>query len=157
MNLNHFTLIHVIISLVGIVSGFGALSGWMSGKLFPRWTSCFLVTTVATSGTGFFFPFKGMTPGIVVGIISLVLLGVAIYALYIQRLTGPWRAAFAICSVASLYLNFFVLIAQLFQKFPAFIDIAPSQSEPPFAVTQGIVFLVFIALGIAATRRLRNA
>jgi len=156
MTLNYFTLVHIAISVVGIVSGFGALSGWLAGKLFPGWTHSFLATTIATSVTGFFFPFRGFTPAIGVGIISLVLLAVAAFALYSRRLTGIWRKAFVITSVASLYLNFFVLVAQLFQKMPALAALAPTQSEPPFAITQLVVLASFVALGILATARFRN-
>jgi hypothetical protein len=156
METPYFTLVHIAISLAGIASGFGALSGWFVGKLFPRWTAWFLATTVATSVTGFFFPFHGFTPAIGVGIVSLAILAVALFALYVRRLSGPWRKAFVICSVAALYLNFFVLVVQLFQKTPALIAIAPKQTEPPFALTQAVVLIVFIVFGIIAARRFRE-
>ena len=156
MEIHYFTLVHIAISLAGIASGFGALSGWLVGKLFPRWTAWFLATTVATSATGFFFPFHGFTPAIGVGIISLAVLAVSLFALYVRRLSGGWGKAFVICSVAALYLNFFVLVVQLFQKMPALIAIAPTQTEPAFALTQAVVLVMFIVLGITATRRFRD-
>ena len=156
MELPYFTLVHIVISLVGIAAGFGALAGLLAAKLFPRWTALFLVTTVATSATGFFFPFRGFTPAFAVGIISLLVLAVAIYALYTRRLAGAWRKAYVINAVVALYLNVFVLFAQLFQKMPVLKAIAPTQSEPAFAVTQAGVLVVFIVLGITATIRFRH-
>lgn len=156
MSIEVFTLVHVLISLAGIATGFGALSGWTNGQLLPRWTAMFLLTTVATSVTGFFFPFHGVTPAIVFGVISLGLLAAAIYALYVRRLAGFWCRLFVICSVASLYLNVFVLIVQLFQKFPALKETAPTQSEPAFAITHGVNLLMFIVLGVVATRRMQS-
>jgi hypothetical protein len=156
MALQYFTLVHILISLAGIASGFGALSGQLAGKLFPCWTAVFLVTTVATSVTGFFFPFRGLTPAFAVGLVSLLALAVANYALYFQRLAGSWRTAFVISALLALYLNVFVLVAQLFQKMPALMEIAPTQTEPPFAITQAIVLVVFILLGIIAMSRFRD-
>lgn len=156
MNIQYFTLIHILISLVGIASGFGVLAGFLSDKLFRRWIAVYLVTTIATSVTGFFFPFKGFTPAIIVGIISLVALAIAVYAFYAQKLAGWWRIIFIITTMFTFYLNCFVLVAQTFQKNPALVAIAPTQSEPPFAITQIAVLATFIALGIAALRRFRN-
>ena len=154
MTLQYFTLIHTLISLVGIASGFGVISGLIAARVFPRWTAIFLATTIATSLTGYFFPFNGITPAIVVGISSLFALAVACYALYFRRLNGAWRKAFDITAVLSLYLNVFVLFAQLFQKMPALKELAPTQTEPPFAITQGIVFVVFVFLGTVAMRKM---
>lgn len=156
MALQYFTLVHILISLVGIASGFGVLSGLLTGKLFPRWTAVFLATTTATSVTGYFFPFHGITPAIVVGGLSLLALAAASYALYGRNLAGVWRKAFVIGAVISLYFNFFVLVAQLFQKTPALVDLAPTQSEPPFAITQAVVLGVFIWVGIIATIQFRE-
>ena len=155
MALQYFTLVHIVISLIGIASGFGALSGLLAGKVFPNWTACFLVTTMATSVTGFFFPFRGITPAFVVGIISLLLLAAATYALYIRRFARAWRKVYVVSVLAALYLNTFVLVVQLFQKMPVLIEIAPTQTEPAFTVTQAIVLVGFILLGIAAIRRFR--
>ncbi len=155
MGLSIFTLIHILISLAGIVSGLVVLGGWLAGKHYRGWTAFFLVTTVTTSVTGFFFPFRGFTPAYGVGVISLFILAVAIFALYVRRLSGGWSRVYVINAVIALYLNFFVLVAQLFQKTPALKELAPTQSEPPFAISQGIVLLLFVALGIAAVRQFR--
>lgn len=156
MELNHFTLVHILISLAGIAAGFGVVSGLIGGKLFRGWTAFFLAMTAATSVTGFFFPFNGVTPGIVIGVISLPVLAAAAYALYARQLVGRWRAVFVFGTVFAQYLNLFVLIAQTFQKNPALVAIAPTQKEPPFAITQGIVLVVFVGLGVAALRRFRG-
>jgi hypothetical protein len=116
MGLSTFTLIHILISLAGIVSGHVVLGGWLAGKQFQGWTAFFLVTTVTTSVTGFFFPFRGFTPAYGVGVISLFVLAAAIYALYLRRLSGVWSKVYVINALIALYLNFFVLVAQLFQK-----------------------------------------
>jgi hypothetical protein len=156
MGLSIFTLVHVIISLVGIAAGFGMLSGLLAARLFPRWTAVYLVTTLATSVTGFFFPFKGFTPAIGFGILSSIVLAVALYALYSRRLAGKWRRAFVINSVVALYLNVFVLITQLFQKMPALKELAPTQTEPPFGITHGVVLVAFVLMGMKATSRFRG-
>ena len=155
MDLSIFTLIHILISLAGIVSGLVVLGGWLAGKHYRGWTAFFLVTTVATSVTGFFFPFRGFTPAYGVGVISLFLLAAAMYGLYVRRLSGVWRKVYVLSAVTALYLNFFVLVAQLFQKTPALKELAPTQSEPPFGISQGIVLLLFVVLGIAAVRKFR--
>ncbi len=147
-----FTLIHIIISLAGIAFGFIVVGGWLAGRHFRFWTPLFLATTILTSVTGFFFPLKGLTPGVVVGIISLFLLIGTVYALGVGRLSGIWRATYVITALTALYLNFFVLVAQLFQKVPALQALAPTQAEPPFAATQGLVFLLFLILGIASVK-----
>jgi hypothetical protein len=152
-----YTLVHVVISLLGIASGFVVLYGFLTAKLTRKWTSFFLATTVATSVTGFFFPFHGFTPAYAVGAVSLLVLAAAIYALRFRRLAGGWRSVYVINAVAALYFNVFVLIAQLFQKVPALKAIAPTQSEPPFAMAQGVVLVLFVALGITATVRFRAA
>lgn len=156
MTIQVFTLIHILISLIGIAAGFGVLAGLLAAKLFPRWTAAFLATTIATSVTGFFFPIHGITPGIVVGIISLIALAVAVYALYLRRLAGGWRKTFVITTVLSLYLNVFVLIAQLFQKMPVLKELAPQQTEPAFTLTQAFVLAAFVWLGVLAVKRYRD-
>lgn len=152
-----FTLIHIVISLAGIASGFVVVGSWLAGKNFRIWTAFFLATTALTSITGFFFPLTGFTPAVAVGLISLVLMAVAIYALCVSKLAGIWRNTFVITATTTLYLNFFVLLAQLFQKVPALKALAPTQAEPPFAASQGLVFLLFIVLGIGAVRGFRTA
>ena len=155
-NLSPFTKLHVVISLIGIVSGLVVMFGLLVGRRLNAWTALFLITTVLTSLTGFFFPFHGVTPAIVVGIISLIVLAVAIVARYACHLAGAWRWIYVVTAMISLYLNVFVLIVQLFQKVPALKALAPTQSEPPFAVTQLVVLALFVLLTIIAAIRFRG-
>ena len=151
-----FTLLHVALSLIGIASGFVVLFGLLTARRFDRWTVVFLTTTVATSATGFGFPTDRLLPSHVVGIISLVVLAVAIFARYVRRLRGAWRRVYVVSAVLALHLNVFVGIVQAFLKVPALKAIAPTQSEPPFAITQGLVLVLFAALAIAAAVTFRE-
>jgi hypothetical protein len=151
-----FTLAHVVISLIGIASGLVVSLGMLTGKRMDGWTALFLASTVATSGTGFGFPFDHVLPSHIVGGISLVVLAVAGYARYGARLAGGWRAVYVISAIVALYLNVFVLVVQLFRRVPALTALAPTQSEPPFAIAQGAVLVLFIALGVPATKRFRS-
>ena len=155
-SLSPFTKLHVVISLIGIVSGLVVMLGLLAGQKLNRWTALFLISTVAASVTGFFFPFHGVTPAIVVGIISLVLLAIAIVARYLRHLVGAWRWIYVVTAMISLYLNVFVLVVQLFQKVPALKALAPTQSEPPFAVTQLVVLALFVVLTIIAAIKFRG-
>ncbi|WP_322990839.1 MULTISPECIES: hypothetical protein [unclassified Hoeflea] len=148
-----FTLFHVLLSLIGIASGLVVLYGWLQSQRMPGWTAIFLFTTIATTLTGFLFPFKGFTPAIDVGIISTVILIVALVALYHYHLAGHWRTIFIISAMAALYFNCFVLVVQAFVKIPALHSLAPNGSEPPFAVTQAVVLIGFLAAGYMAVRR----
>ncbi len=150
-----FTKVHVILSLVGIVSGFVVLCGLLTAKRMDSWTGLFLLTTVATSLTGFGFPFDHLLPSHKVGIISLVLLAIAILALYVQHLAGPWRWIYVVTAVMALYLNVFVLIVQLFMKVPALKALAPTQKEPPFLIAQLGCLALFVVLGIASVKKFR--
>ena len=152
-----FTILHVAISVAAIASGFVVLFGMIADRRLDGWTAFFLATTVATSVTGFGFPIKGMTPGIVFGLISLVVLAVAIYARYPRHLVGIWRPAYVIGAVFALYLNFVVLIVQSFQKVPALHALAPKQTEPPFLAVQLASLVAFLVLGTLARRRFRAA
>jgi hypothetical protein len=154
-DLKTFTQIHVVISLLAIASGFVILFGLIAGRRLDGWTAFFLATTIATSVTGFGFPIHGVTPGIVLGVISLVVLAIALYARYGRHLAGGWRLVYVITAVTALYLNVFVLIVQSFQKLAPLKALAPTQSEPPFAIVQGIALVAFIALGILAGKRFR--
>ena len=155
-DLKTFTLIHVFISLLAIGSGFVVMFGLIAGKRLDAWTVFFLATTIATSVTGFGFPITQVTPGIVLGVISLLVLAIAVFARYGRHLAGAWRLVYVITAVIAFYLNFFVLIVQSFQKVPALKDLAPTQSEPPFAVAQLIALVAFIVLGIIAAKRFRE-
>ena len=147
-----FTAFHVLISLIGILSGFVAVFGMVRSKPLDWWTDLFLITTVATSVTGFLFPFRGFTPAIGTGIISMIVLTLAVLALRVKRLDGPWRRTYAITAVMAQYFNFFVLIVQLFRRVPALHALAPTESEPPFAIAQLVALIAFVVLGYAATR-----
>jgi hypothetical protein len=155
MSLAAFTQFHVLLSLIGIVSGLVVALAMLSANRLPVLTAIFLLTTVATSVTGFMFHFASFGPPEVVGVISLVALGVAILALYSYKLAGAWRWIYVATAMFSLYLNVFVGVVQTFQKVAFFHALAPTQKEPPFAVVQGLVLIAFIALGIAAAKKFR--
>lgn len=148
-------LFHVVLSLVGIGSGLVVLYGLVASKRLSGWTAVFLATTLATTVTGFLLPFVRFLPSHATGIVSLLVLAATIPALYVFRLAGRWRKVYVIGAVLALYLNVFVLVVQLFLKVPALKAIAPTQSDPPFAIAQGIVLVLFVGLGIAAVRRFR--
>jgi hypothetical protein len=148
-----FTLFHVALSLVGILAGFVVLFELLSAKQSNGWTATFLVTTAATSVTGFLFPFHKFLPSHGVGIVSLLVLAVTIPALYVFHLAGRWRRTYVIGAIIALYLNVFVLIAQSFMKIPALRTLALTQSEPPFLGAQVAVMLIFIVVGVLAAKR----
>jgi hypothetical protein len=150
------TIVHVAISLLAIASGFVILAGLFRAKRLDRWTALFLATTAATSLTGFLFPVDQFLPSHAVGIVSLLVLPVAVVARYRRRLVGRWRIAYVVTAVTVLYLNVFVLIAQAFAKVPPLKALAPTQSEAPFALTQGVVLVVFVGLTVGAVIRFRN-
>jgi hypothetical protein len=152
-----FTLIHVVLSLVGIVAGLVLAGALIAGRRPERWALVFLVTTLATNVTGFGFPFTTLLPSHFVAILSLVVLATVIVAHYVKHFAGRWRATYAIGAVLATYFNVFVLVNQLFRRIPALIVAAPTQSEPPFALTQLIVLAVFIWLGVAAVKGFRAA
>jgi hypothetical protein len=154
--LEAFTLFHVILSLIGIASGFVVVFGLIGSKRLDGWTGWFLLTTAATSLTGFFFPFHGFLPSYAVGIVSLIVLAIAIAARYLFYLAGAWRRTYVITAVIALYLNFFVLIVQLFRKVPALEALAPTQSEPPFQITQLVALVFFAVLGFRAAVKFRG-
>ena len=148
-----YTLVHVLISLAGIASGFVVMYGLLTGKRLDRWNALFLVTTVATSVTGFGFPFTHLSPAHKVGILSLVALAIAIVARYVLHLAGAWRRTYAVCAALALYFNVFVLVVQLFEKVPALRALAPTQKEPPFLISQLAVLAIFVGLTIVALKR----
>jgi len=150
-----FTFVHVVISLVGIGSGLVVVWGLITAKRLNAWTAIFLATTVATSVTGFFFPFERFLPSHAIGVLSLLVLAVAIVARYRFHFVGRWRVAYVLSSVIALYFNVFVLVVQLFGKVPALNAVAPTQSEPVFVVTQLVVLAVFIVIAIGGTIRFR--
>ena len=155
MSLATFTLLHVLISLIGIVAGLIAMARWLKSDRSQVPTATFLVTTILTSVTGFLFPFSKLLPSHIVGIISLAMLAVATFALYGRQLSGVWRPIYTVTATLSLYLNVFVLIVQSFLKIPILKAWAPTQTEPAFLIAQGSAFLVFLVLGILTTAKFR--
>jgi len=148
-----FTFIHVALSLIGIATGVIVFLGFIANAPLPGLTALFLLTTVLTSVTGFGFPFSGLLPSHIVGIVSLVILAVAIYALYGAHIKGTWRWVYVVTASIALYLNVFVLIVQLFLKVPALHAFAPTQGDPPFVIAQTVTMLAFLALGWIAVGR----
>lgn len=155
MTTSTFTFVHVLISLAGIGTGFIVVYGMLAGKRLDGWTAIFLATTVLTSLTGFLFPVEHLLPSHVVGIISLLVLAVAILARYALHLAGAWRWIYVVCAVLALYLNSFVAVVQSFLKIPALKALAPTQKEPPFLVAQLVVIAIFIVFGILAVKKFR--
>jgi hypothetical protein len=150
-----YTLLHVLLSLIGISSGFIVMAGFLTGKRFDGLTIVFLATTGLTSVSGFAFPFDHLLPSHILGIISLVVLAVTIPARYVFYLAGAWRGTYVIGAAIALYLNVFVLIAQLFMQVPALKALAPTGKEPPFLIAQITVMAIFVALTVLAARRFR--
>jgi hypothetical protein len=153
MDITTLTLVHTIISIVAIVAGLVVIGGLIAGVRIDGWTGIFLVTTAVTSITGFFFPFTRLTPSQWIGIISLVILPFVVAAQYWKQLRGGWRGTYVVGTVLVLYLNFFVLMVQLFRRIPALLVAAPKQTEPPFVLSQLLVLALFVWLGLAAFRR----
>jgi len=153
MSLGTYTLLHVLISLIGIGSGLIVMFGFWSRKRLDRWTSLFLATTALTSLTGFGFPFEHLLPSHILGVLSLVTLAIAIPARYVFQLAGSWRATYVIAASVALYFNCFVLVAQAFLKAPALHALAPTGKEPPFLIAQLILLVIFVGLTIGATRK----
>lgn len=150
-----YTLIHTGISIAGILTGIVVLLGLIKGEARPAWTAAFLAATIATSVTGFGFPFGQFLPSHLFGVISLVALAIALPGLYVYKLAGSWRWIYIVAAVFALYLNCFVAVVQAFQKIPAIRALAPTQSEPPFAAAQLALLAAFLWLGYLAVKRFR--
>src|SRR5262245_23952460 len=153
MSLAAFTVLHVVISLVGIVAGVIVLVAMLNGRAPAGWTALFLAATVLTSVTGFLFPSTGFTPAQAFGVLSLILLAFALFALYGRHLGGAWRWIYVVTALPALYLNCFVAVVQSFQKLAFLSALAPTQSEPPFQVAQLVLLAIFIVAGIFAVRK----
>jgi len=156
LSLASFTTLHVFISLVGIAAGVIAMVAFARGAWLARTTAVFLWTTLATNITGFLFPFNGVTPAIVVGCVSTVVLVIAFLALYRAKLQGAARTLYAITATVALWFNCFVLVVQSFLKIPALHALAPNGNEPPFAAVQGVVLVACVALGFFSVRKARR-
>ena len=148
-----FTLFHVVLSLVGILAGFVVLHGWLTARRREHWTEVFLISTAATVITGFLFPIATITPAVGVGIASTVVLVVAIVARYWKHAAGHWRETYIVSALIALYLNSFVLVVQAFQKVPALNALAPTGTEQPFALAQGLLLVFFIFAGFRSLQR----
>jgi hypothetical protein len=155
LGMSPLLFVHVVVSLIGIATGLVVLYGLITGRPHGGWTAAFLATTVLTSLTGFPLPATQLLPSHIVGIISIVLLALAVYAIYAKHLAGPWRWIYVASAVTSLYLNVFVGVVQSFQKLAFLKPLAPTQSEAPFLIAQVFVLGLFIVLGILAVKRFR--
>ncbi len=154
LSVHTFTIIHVLISLVGIVAGVIVAFAMVQDKSVPGWTALALLALVLTSVTGFFFHNTTFTPAQGVGIISLVVLAVAVIALYFLHLTGIWRWLYVIAAMIAIYLNCFVGVIQSFQKIGFLHALAPTQStEPAFVVSQLVLLTIFVVLGFLALKK----
>jgi hypothetical protein len=156
LGMTTFTLVHVALSLIGILSGFVVVLGFLTAKPLNGWTGVFLASTVLANVTGFLFPFHRFMPSHVIGILSLIALAIAIFGRYQRHLAGGWRRSYVISSMIALYFNVFILIVQLYEKVPALKAIAPTQSEAPFKITQLTALVLFVLLSILATVRFRD-
>jgi len=153
LSLAQFIYLHVFLSVVAIGAGVFIVFGLLSSRRLSILTSLFFVTTAMTSITGFLFPITGVTPALIFGVLSLIALVLAIVGLYVKKLEGPWRGVYVISAMVAFYLNFFVLIAQSFDKVPVLHGIAPTHSSPGFGLTQLIILLIFVLLTIRAFKR----
>jgi hypothetical protein len=152
-----YTLFHTLISLLAILAGIVVVRGLLASRIDPTWTRAFLVLAIATSVTGYFFPFHGVTPAQIVGVVALVILAVVLLARRRFHLAGSWRWIYAAGMATSLYLLVFVLVAQSFEHVPFLNPLAPTGSEPPFKVAQAVVLVAFVVIGVLAARRFRPA
>ncbi len=153
LGMTPFTLLHVVISLIGIVAGFVVMRGLVTSQRLNGWTAIFLFFTAATSITGFMFPISVFTPALGTGVIATIIMIVTLAARYAFNMAGPWRPVYVVGAVASQYLNVFVLVVQSFLKVEPLNALAPNGSEPPFAIVQGVVLLLHVWLGYVALRR----
>ena len=157
LSLVQFTFLHVFLSLVGIGAGVFLIFGLLTSRRLSILTTLFLVTTLFTSLTGFLFPFNGVTPGIILGILTTIALIVAMVALYAKHLTGIWRSVYVVSVCVAFYFNFFVLVAQGFDKVPTLKAAAPTMASPVFGVTQLAVLVIFILLTVRAVKKFNPA
>jgi hypothetical protein len=155
MSIGAFTILHVAITLVAIGSGLIVVGGMFSSHRLPVTTALFLFATALTCVTGFLFPIHGFTPALGVAILGGAILPIALFALYKEHLVGAWRWIYVIAAVASLYLNVFVLVVQSFVKVSALTALAPTQSEPPFAITQAVVLAIFVLITLISVIKFR--
>ena len=153
LNMMQFIYLHAFFSVIGLGAGLFVVIGFVSSKNFSILTSAFLVTTFLTSLTGFLFPWHGFSPGIILGILSVIALALAIFGIYVKKLAGPWRAVYVVSACVALYFNFFVLVAQAFDKVHVLHSIAPSQTSPGFAIAQLAVLVLFILITVRSVQK----
>lgn len=157
LSLSAFTILHVVISLIAIVAGYVVVAEFLASKRLGFWNTLFLATTVLTTLTGFLFPNLTLTPAVITGILSSVVLAIALFAFYGKHLGGKWRAIYVITAIIALWFNSFVLVVQTFQKIVFFRALAPTQSEPPFLIAQVALLALVVVLGFLAVRKFRPA
>jgi len=157
LGMSAILFVHVLLSLIGIVTGLVVLYGLLTANRMDGLTLVFLLTTAATTLTGFFLPFHTVTPAVMLGIISTLVLIPTFAGRYMFNMGGAWRWIYAGGAVLALYFNCFVLGVQAFLKVPALHALAPAGTEPPFAITQGVVLLFFVVTGVLALKRFRPA
>ena len=163
-----FTLVHVVITLIAIVSGIIIVFGMIGSHRLPKLTALFWLTTVLTTVTGFMFflsptQAKMLTPAAATGIVATLFFLLGLIALYVKQLFGKWRWIYTLSAVISLYLNVFVLIVQSFGKLKIINPAAPMVGPPfapptdfQFAVAQGAALVIFVMLGIITTIKFRR-
>jgi hypothetical protein len=155
LSLSTFTEIHTVLSLVALVTGVIAVIGLIRAQRLRFWTALYLLTALATSVTGFGFPRTSFGPSHWVGVMSLAALALAVIARYVFHLRGAARWVYVLGAVVGVYFLVFVAIAQAFLKVPALKPLAPTLSEPPFAIAQGVALVAFVVLAVVAMRTFR--
>lgn len=149
-----YLFIHVVLSFIGLFTGLVVMLNMLSGRHSAVWTLLFLLSTVLTSLTGFILPADKLLPSHIVGLLSLLVLGFAVHAYYIEKLQRRWRLIYAISATIAFYFNSFVAVVQAFLKIPALYQLAPTQTELPFVVAQTLLLLLFVIAGLLAAKRL---
>lgn len=152
-----FTWVHTALSVAALIAGLIVVLGLFSSKTLGGWTAIFLATAIATSATGFGFPFQSFGASHWIGVISLVVLVLAVLARYVFHYAGAWRWLYTVCTVVAFYFLVFVLIAQAFKKVPALAALAPTLSEPPFAIAQVAVLVIFAVIIVVTAQKFRPA
>jgi len=155
LSLAQFTFIHVALSLIGIGAGFFVMFELLTSRPLRILTALFFLSTIGTSLTGFLFPNKTVTPGIVLGVLSMIVLILALFAKHAKKLAGPWRPTYVVSVCFAFYFNFFVLVAQAFAKVPALKQVAPTMASPAFGLAQLVLLFIFVLLTIRAVKRYR--